>query len=294
VNRVVMRGRRGSELWVGALLIATAALVLVGYFWLTGRPLTGHGYGLVLRVPDAAGLTRGSRVRLAGVEVGAVRNVRLRGSAALVELALEREVFLPTDSRALVSSEGVFGNRQVELLPGRGVTPARDGDTITAVAQTGIEQAVAAASDRAGQVLARAAEVLSPESAAALHGGLLSLARALDDLAALAGSLRETSEGLRRGFDAGRLDRSGAAFEATADELAASSRELRAAGASLASVLAKVDRGEGSLGRLVNDARLYEAVLAATARIDTVAGRASLLLEDIRTRPDRYLKISVF
>ncbi|MBI2402595.1 MAG: MCE family protein [Gemmatimonadetes bacterium] len=279
---------------MGALVIATTALVLVGYFWLTGRPLTARGYGLVLRVTDAAGLTRGSRVRLAGVEVGAVRNVRLHGSAALVELAVERDVFLPSDSRALVTSEGVFGNRQVELLLGRAFTRVQDGDTITAVAQSAIEEALAVASHRAGQVLTQAAEVLSPETAAAMHGGLLSLARALEDLAALTGNLRQTAEGLRRGFDAGRLDRSGAAFEATADQLAASSRELRAAGASLASLLAKVDRGQGSLGRLVNDARLYQAVLAATARIDTVAQQATLLLEDIQARPGRYVKVSVF
>ncbi len=291
---MVMRGRRGSELWVGALLIVATALVLVGYFWLTGRSIADRGYRLVLRAADAAGLARGSRVRLAGVEVGAVRNVRLDGRAAMVELAIERDVLLPRDSRALVTSEGVFGNRQVQLVPGRAASLLGDGDTLNAVAQSAIEEAVAVASQQAGRVLAQAAQVLSPETAVALHGGLLSLARALEDLATLTRDLREAAEGLRRGFDADRLDRSGAAFEMTADELAGTAKQLRAASISLASVLAKVDAGQGSLGRLINDAQLYQALIVATARVDTVAQRASLLLEDIRSHPGRYVKISVF
>jgi len=57
--------------------------------------------------------------------------------------------------------------------------------------------------------------------------------------------------------------------------------------AELNSVIGKVDRGEGSLGLLVNDQKLY-------MELEKAARDLNLLLEDIKANPKKYVKVSVF
>jgi hypothetical protein len=80
----------------------------------------------------------------------------------------------------------------------------------------------------------------------------------------------------------------------TARTLTGTSAELRAASASLGSILDKIDRGNGSLGRAVNDPTLYQALLAAASHVDEAAVGASALVRDLRARPGRYIRFSVF
>lgn len=289
-----MRRRRGSEIAVGILALATAVLVLWGYFWLTGQPLGHQGYPVLVRLHDAAGLERGDRVRLAGVEVGNVRRVRLDAGSILAELRVDADVRLPSDSRAVLRSGGVFGDRHIELVPGRAATLLRGGDTLSGANMRTLSETIETVGARADEFLARASAVLSPPSVEALQNGALSLARALDELAVLNASLRKTAEGLGRGLNEGRVDRTAAGFEATARDLAAASADLRASTTSLASILGKIDRGHGSLGRAVNDPALYDALLQAAESFNAVAQRASSLVQDVRTHPDRYVKVSVF
>lgn len=289
-----MRRRRGSEIAAGLLVLVAAALVLWGYFWLTGQPLGHQGYPLVVRLDDAGGLERGDRIRLAGVEVGNVRRIGLDSGGVWAEIRVDAEVRLPADSRAALRADGMFGDRHIELIPGRATVSLHGGDTLAAAQLPTLSQTIEVIGDRAQEVLTRAGEVLSPTSVEALQNSALSLSRALDELARLNASLRKTAEGFGRGFNEPRLDRTAVGLETTAEELAAASAEVRESAASLASILAKVDRGEGALGRAVNDPRLYDALLAATENIGAAAQNASSLVQDIQTRPGRYLKIALF
>ncbi len=56
---------------------------------------------------------------------------------------------------------------------------------------------------------------------------------------------------------------------------------------SLASVTDKIDRGQGTLGLLVNDPGLYEDLRSATRSLGS-------LTQDIQQNPGRYLKLAIF
>lgn len=70
--------------------------------------------------------------------------------------------------------------------------------------------------------------------------------------------------------------------------------QLRVGSTSLASILAKLDHGHGTLGRALNDASLYEALLTAATHADEAATGASELVGDVRARPERYVRVSLF
>ena len=63
---------------------------------------------------------------------------------------------------------------------------------------------------------------------------------------------------------------------------------------SLESILGRIDRGEGSLGKLTTDDALYDNVSSAAANLDEAAVEIRALLEDVRTKPKKYIKLSLF
>jgi phospholipid/cholesterol/gamma-HCH transport system substrate-binding protein len=65
------------------------------------------------------------------------------------------------------------------------------------------------------------------------------------------------------------------------------SAHLTRSGAALEATLARIERGEGTLGRLVVDPALYERLHAAAAQIEALA-------EDMRANPRRYINVSIF
>jgi hypothetical protein len=127
-----------------------------------------------------------------------------------------------------------------------------------------------------------------------LERGARSLSHSVDELTALTVALRATAAGVRRRVDDKRLDSTAADLALTARTLTGTSAELRAASASLRSILGKIDQGHGSLGQAVNDPALYRALVTAATHVDEAAVGARALVHDLRARPARYIRVSLF
>lgn len=98
------------------------------------------------------------------------------------------------------------------------------------------------------------------------------------DLESIVDNTRRTSESLER--VSGRLEGTAASAERAIQR--ADSALLHAE-----SVLGRVDRGEGSLGQLTSDPRLYEDLTVTLTEL-----RA--LLDDLKENPGKYFKFSIF
>ena len=119
-----------AELWAGAAVLAGAA----GFrFWSTdlGRPLR-DGYELRAAFPNVDGIEVGTEVRVAGVKVGRVSAVDLNPQTYLAEarLTVPSSIRLPTDSAALIQSDGLLGGAYIELQPGGAAEDLAPGDEI--------------------------------------------------------------------------------------------------------------------------------------------------------------------
>lgn len=293
------RRKQKLELWIGALVVVSALLLLWGYFWLTGQPLGERGYTVHVVLPHAGGLERGDRVQLAGVEVGAVRSVRLVDpERVVVSLWLRRDLRIPRDTRALLESVGVFGDRIVVLQPGRAPTPATDGDTLALGTTTGLMDLAGAIGEQASELLGRLDRLLADSTIDQVHGSVAALPATIRDLdklvrenseefAAMSRSLRRTAEALAETLDGPDVDQAVADLHTTATALAETAERLQETAEAISSVAAKIDRGEGTLGLLVNDPGLYRDLRSATQSLRS-------LTDDIRENPGRYLKLAIF
>lgn len=122
-----------AELWVGAAVLAVAAGFLL---WSTaGSGLTtklGGGYELRAAFPNVDGIEVGTDVRVAGVRVGRVSAVDLNPQTYFAEarLRIPDAIRLPTDSAALIQSDGLLGGAYIELQPGGASDDLAPGDEI--------------------------------------------------------------------------------------------------------------------------------------------------------------------
>src|SRR5262245_64789104 len=112
------RSLKWSELKIGILaIVATfiaAALILAlggegGFFW--------QRYTLKVKFPNAGGVQRGSPVRVAGVTVGSVEDIRFVGSEVemVLELREDMQERVRTASRATIGSVSLIGEGAVDI-----------------------------------------------------------------------------------------------------------------------------------------------------------------------------------
>lgn len=236
-----------EQVRVGALLMGALALLAVGVL-LVGEVghVFGNRYRLVTMMRSGAGLVPGAAVQLAGQNVGQVESIQWidpadrpdSGKTVLMSLAVNREVQgqIRTDSRARIRTQGLLGDRVVDITPGSaGADVLQPGDTLSSEEPLDYQ------------------EILEQASGAVT--GLTDLATRLEELTArmLAG------EG-----SLGRLVTDTALYD-----------ELATLSGSLGSFLGRANRGEGSLGRLLRDDRLYERLVSVTAGLDTLTQRVA-------------------
>ena len=119
-----------AELIAGAVVLAVAAGFLA--FAAGPRLMPGGGYDLIAAFPNVEGIEKGSEIRLAGVPVGRVTDITLNSDTYLAEarLRLQDGVLLPSDSAAIIQSDGLLGGAYLELQPGGSPENLGPGDEI--------------------------------------------------------------------------------------------------------------------------------------------------------------------
>jgi len=305
------------------LAMGATALVLIG----RSGNVFGERYQLVTLVRSAAGLVPGAEVQLAGQAVGQVDRVVLippedrPESGQAVALWLNVRVSVQSqireDSRAQVRTQGLLGDRLIDIRPGSaGARILQDGDTLHAASSVDFDALIAEGSEAVGdlvEITSNLAEltrgVLEGEGTigrlvtdAALYDRLVSLAGSMDTLAAIAANA------------------DGPVMRMLEDESLYLS--IRSTLTSLDSVAAGVARGEGSLGRMLTTDSLYAALLGSITRMDSLlasleSGEGAMgrlftdpvlyeellktmvdfgsLLEAVREDPERFVpEVSVF
>ncbi len=107
------------EIAMGALVLFVFAFFII-FAYSSSQWQTTTGYEVVAKFDRIDGLMRGSDVRLSGVKVGTVKEIKLDPSTylAVVSVSLTPDVHLPKDSIAEIVSDGLLGGKILALVPG--------------------------------------------------------------------------------------------------------------------------------------------------------------------------------
>ena len=119
------------ELVVGIfVLVGIACLAYLSIKLGKLEVIGGDVYEVEAQFDTASGLKPGASIEIAGVEVGRVRDIRLKDDRAAVLLVVNNGVKLYSDTIASIKTRGIIGEKFLALSPGGGGDPLKPGDTI--------------------------------------------------------------------------------------------------------------------------------------------------------------------
>lgn len=134
--------RNAIETIMGAVVLFVAAGFLF-FFYRTTDIGPQTGYELSARFSNIEGLTAGSAVKISGVKIGQVTDFEIdpKTYQAVIHLIINQDVKLPTDTAAIVASEGLLGGKFLSLQPGGAEEMLEAGSAIEYTQSTpGLEQ----------------------------------------------------------------------------------------------------------------------------------------------------------
>src|SRR5512138_420038 len=288
-----MDKRKRNIIGLGALTAVALVLFVWGMYFLLGNPMFRKGMDLVVWLDDGAGLKRGDRVHMQGVEIGTVQSMSLNRDGVFAGLRLNQVLDLPEDTRATVTGD-VFGAHTVDLLPGTATTTLESGDTIRGAPIPQLLTMAGTLGARAEGVLSSVDALLSPQTIADVQATTEAMPGAARELQAAFVELRRASAALSRSTANLESAQPGDRLAAALDEVQTSARALTVAAErmqtsleSFGSIADKIDSGSGTLGLLVNDSTLYHEMNNALREIRALA-------TDVRERPTCYFNVRVF
>lgn len=297
--------KRRDEVTVGILVTIAVAVLLIGTLWLVRGGLS-NGYPLYTRFQWGQNLKQGQPVLLAGVSVGHVDDVTLRRDGYLdVMLRIDDDQTVPKGSTAQVKPVGIFGDVSVALNPPTPVPAANysPGDTVPPGPPTPDIGQIMSRVDSIGasvQLLSHALEVevvqagtlrdihKTVASAAALAATLQSVAAQQSrNLSLTMASFRNAADKLNRSVDSVQIAATMENLRVTSANATHLSASLDSSASRLNTILVRLDRGEGTAGKLLRDSLMY-------ADLRNLVHTTDSLLADFKRNPRKYINLSIF
>ena len=264
--------RYTREATVGAIVVVAIVVFVFGTMWLSGRSI-GSENVIRMQFDNVSGLKRASPVRISGVNVGKVEKIEFMDvGKVLVIASLPPKIRPRVDASAKIVSVTLVGDYAVDFDPGRSSDLLPPGRVILGTQDLGLSGRAAVLAERVDSMLLGAQGIVNERTAGQLRSTLTALEGTLKAAQRTMQIYADTGHGptaeLTKTMSAfrqlsSRLDSTLAspAFSRRTDSitanLAAMTSQFAATGARLDTLLAGMNRGQGTLGKFVTDSGLY-------------------------------------
>jgi phospholipid/cholesterol/gamma-HCH transport system substrate-binding protein len=303
-----------NETKIGALTAIAITLLILGFNFLKGKNLLKKKDSLYAVFSKVEGLNSSDAVRINGLQVGNVSSLDERDAnmtGIVVTMHITKNVNIPDNSFATIAPNPL-GSSSVNITLGSSAKFVQDGDTLSSNPSSGILESLQGtlvpAVDKVNGTLKSLDSLLEvvgsmfdPKTKnnfnaivanltastnslnALLNTQTGALAQSLNNLNAVTANFKKNNDTITKVI--GNVERMTNKFASL--ELEQTLTKLQAAAESLNTTMAKVNSGDGTLGLLINDKKLYNNLTATTNSLN-------ILLQDFRMHPKRYVNVSVF
>ena len=280
-----------KEMLVGAVFMLALCLTAFGTIAVSGLDLFSPKVTWRVGMTHLAGLQAGDDVRVLGYRMGVVRKIRFREKTALFSLTLVMDANTPlyTGYKITVRESSALGGKFLSIDPGKPSAGSADianlkGDRVPTDIMGGI-------ADIVGE-LREAVKAIT--EAKGTFGKMVMQDDLYNDIKEISASLKAISARIEKGEGTvGRLineddvyvqlrevaeklnSGNGALAKLMRDESGVIVDDLRSAAASIKSIAAKIDEGDGTVGKLVNDGKLYDNANLALGKASDIMQSAS-------------------
>lgn len=230
---------------VGLFFLLGLALAWITFESLNGgRLFKKPGYTLVAGFANLKGLKTGDEIRMAGVKVGAVQLTRLAGHRVEAILAIEPGVKIPSDAVASVEQSSLLGSNYLGITFGTpGLELLKDGDEISTKATVDMSEVIS----QLGNLGSKLEQVIG-----------------------------EIGKSMGTGSEGGGI------FQRIDKLVTDNGPKLTETISNLQDITAKIKTSEGTLGKLINDPKLHDDLLAGVSEIKLAAADARTFMGDTK------------
>jgi len=314
--------RRSKPFIIGFTFILAIVIFVWGFNFLKGRDLFKKQEFLYARYHTVNGLVSAKPVYVNGLQVGQVSRLYFAPDMSgdiIVELVIQSKFPIPKNSIAHIFSADLMGSKSITLILGDAKEAVESGDTLKTSVEGSLMESVnkqvaplkAKAELLMGSVdtlIAAFNAVMNDTTVQNLSASIQDIQSTFKNLSSTSSRLDDlvTSEGNRLQSILTNVDslaltlsnnREGLTniinnFESISDSLSKANiaEVIHKADSSINSlnqILAKINEGQGTAGKLMNNDSLYR-------ELDKSAEELNKLLKDIRENPKRYVKFSLF
>lgn len=217
--------------------------------WITFESLNGgevfkkRGYTVVAPFANLKGLKTGDEVQMAGVKIGSVAITRLARERVEAVLNIDPTVSIPSDAVASVETSSLLGSQHLAVSFGRSAVMLKEGDVMQTKNTVDMNEVIA-------------------------------------QLGSLGAKLEGVADNIGKAL--GGEDGSGSLFNKLDQLVTDNGPKLTETIDNLQDITAKIRQGDGTIGKLVNDPKLHDELLASVAEIKDAAANARTLMADAK------------
>ena len=283
-------------------------MFILGFSYLKSTPLFDNSKTFYAVYQHVGGLQPGTQVTINGFNVGKVNDIKFKNSTGklVVTFSVDNTFEFSKNSKAELYDTGIIGGKGIQIqLAMDNAALAKSGDTLQSEIKPGLtdlvqqrlaplQLKVEGAVTNADSLLANFNEILDDRTKKDLQQsihGLNELVKSFQNSAdAVNGLLQSNKEELDNSI--ANINNITTNFSNLSDSISGAGlvntmKSLESTVANLDLLLAKIEKGEGTLGKMMHNEALYDNLSNASRELD-------LLLQDFRLNPKRYVNVSVF
>ncbi len=307
-----------KEIKVGLIVTLAIAGAIWGINYLKGRDLFSNSNTYYVIYSNINGLAKSNTVTINGFNVGQVDKISFlpdNSGRILIALNINANAFVSKDATAIIASADLLGTKIVQLQLGSSSVAAVDDDTLAGTVEMGMMEQIEPVKTKVEGLLVSVDTLVNnlnvalstqnrkniDESFSSLSATLKHLDRisfTLDDMTtsengkikttlANVNSLTDNLENNNEKINKIITNLASVSDSLAASDLKSAIDNLNKNMSEFALMLDKVNKGQGSLGALMNDDKLYKNLNSSSAHLDS-------LLIDFKENPKRYVHFSVF
>jgi len=298
-----MRDRK-VELQVGLVVVLAVIIFAWGIIWLKEYKFRQERYTYSVLFPNVGALEIGDPVAVLGVAKGGVEKMVIYQGEVLVTFNLSSDVILKEDATFTVKNIGLMGERYIEVEPGHSQILLDLSKLQKGFFDSGIPEVMGMMGEMITEIRRLTSHFQGTFGTAwaeeSIKKSIENMRRLSEDLSSLlaqnkkkigktVNNLHYASSELKKMVDDNKEK-----LNSTVDNFASASERFKnitevldSLSFSLKILSEKIEKGEGTLGKLINDKSLYEELKNTTKSVDE-------LVKDIKKNPKRYFKFELF
>lgn len=310
-----------SEVKIGLVGIIAIFILVWGVNFLKGNNIFGNSNKYYAVYSNIDGLESSSPIRINGLTVGNVTEIYFHPNNSgdiIVEFTLNDDIRFPINSVAKIYNSDIMGTKAVQLIYGNSNSYASLGDTLFSDFEDGLKEEVnkqvLPLKNKAEELISSIdsvmtviTTVLDKDARESLSGSLRSLNRTFSTMElamvkldsviykndARVSNILLNVESITTNLHNNNEQITNVLrnFESISDSLTKSNikntiKNLDSSLSEFDKILQKIEKGEGTIGLLLNDKEMYNNLTSASKQLD-------LLIEDMKRYPKRYVTFSL-